>query len=308
MNTPLISIIIPTYNRAYVIKETLNSIIAQTYENWECIVVDDGSTDKTKEIILEYSQNYSRISYFERPKQMLKGANSCRNYGFENSKGHYIHWFDSDDLMHCDKLKLQVEYALINQADVIITNHSITQKNELLENKIPKVYTKSDYYIKYILGDHPVLTGEVMLNRKSVINFKFDEKLHKAQEFDFFSRVFDQKLTYCVSDKILYYYRQSEDSISKGASLGNNKQIESLIYLSKKLQNEHGDNQLIVNRAKRQGIKTYKWLVINNKLKQLLKHIFFFKNCYKMSSIVFLVYFIYSYITKKGFDKMKSYN
>ena len=155
----LVSIIIPIFNRAHLIKETLNSILNQSYTNWECILVDDGSTDKTKETILKYCQNDSRISYFERPQQMLKGANSCRNYGFENSKGYYIQWFDSDDLMHYDKLKLQVEYALIYQADVVITNHSIKQKTELLENNKPKVYTKSDYYIKYILGDHPVLTG-----------------------------------------------------------------------------------------------------------------------------------------------------
>lgn len=106
---PLVSIIIPTYNRAYLIRETLQSIIAQTYSHWECIIVDDGSTDNTKEIIDNYLNNDERFCYFKRPEKYPKGAGSCRNYGFEKSKGKYIQWIDDDDMISINKIELQVE-------------------------------------------------------------------------------------------------------------------------------------------------------------------------------------------------------
>ena len=76
MNLSLISIIIPTYNRAHLISETLDSILAQTYLNWECIVVDDGSTDTTADVMREYIKKNSRFQYHQRPDNRKKGPNS----------------------------------------------------------------------------------------------------------------------------------------------------------------------------------------------------------------------------------------
>ena len=87
---PLISIIVPTFNRAHIIGDTLNSIMAQTYQNWECIVLDDGSRDNTKSSILDYLDKDSRFQYFSRPKNKPKGANAYRNYGYEKCKGDYM--------------------------------------------------------------------------------------------------------------------------------------------------------------------------------------------------------------------------
>ena len=108
MSSSLVSVIIPTYNRAHLILETLNSIKVQTYTNWECIVVDDGSTDETKDVLTIFCLKDARFQYHHRPDSRPKGANSCRNYGFEFSNGDYINWFDSDDVMHKDKLQVQV--------------------------------------------------------------------------------------------------------------------------------------------------------------------------------------------------------
>ena len=93
---PTISIIIPTYNRAELLKGTLDSVMKQTYEQWECIIVDDGSSDNTKQVVENYINKDSRFKYYERPPSLNKGANACRNYGFKQSKGSFVKWFDSE--------------------------------------------------------------------------------------------------------------------------------------------------------------------------------------------------------------------
>ena len=114
MNSPLISIIIPTYNRAHLIGETLDSILLQTYPNWECIVVDDGSADNTADVMRDNIKNDNRFQYHQRPDNRKKSPNSCRNYGFELSKGEYIKWFDSDDIMLPYLLEKQISSFVKN--------------------------------------------------------------------------------------------------------------------------------------------------------------------------------------------------
>lgn len=117
MHFPLTSIIIPTYNRAHVIGETLDSINAQTYENWECIIVDDGSTDDTNIIVKKYLEKDNRFQFHHRPDNRLKGANACRNFGIENSKGEYIMFLDSDDI--CEP------FCLTERVDKVVNDSSI---------------------------------------------------------------------------------------------------------------------------------------------------------------------------------------
>ncbi|WMI65827.1 glycosyltransferase family 2 protein [Aestuariibaculum sp. YM273] len=102
-NKPLVSVIIPTYNRAHLISETLDSVLAQTYANWECIVVDDGSTDNTENMIKNYVAIDHKFKFYNRPENAIKGASSCRNFGLKRASGKYVVFLDSDDLLlpHC---------------------------------------------------------------------------------------------------------------------------------------------------------------------------------------------------------------
>lgn len=94
----LITIIIPVFNREALIKIALDSVIKQTYTLWECIVVDDGSTDNTLDVLESYQKNESRIVYLERDREP-KGAPTCRNIGLEKAKGDYVIYLDSDDYL-----------------------------------------------------------------------------------------------------------------------------------------------------------------------------------------------------------------
>lgn len=104
----VVSIIIPSYNRSSYLGETLESVLSQTYTNWECIIIDDGSTDYTWELMEFYCKKDSRFQYYPRLKNRNKGASSCRNYGIEKSRGRYIQFLDSDDLLSRTKIASQV--------------------------------------------------------------------------------------------------------------------------------------------------------------------------------------------------------
>lgn len=301
----LVSIIIPTYNRAHLLGETLDSILAQTYTHWECIVVDDGSNDHTETILIKYSRKDPRFKYFSRPIDKQKGANSCRNYGLEKSKGDYIQWFDSDDLMHPEKLEIKIKYALSKKADIVVDTHTTESRINLTNTPKFEIFESADFYVDYILGKKPVITNDVMVRRSIVASRRFNENLHKAQEYEFFTRLFEQKLKYCFVDLPLTQYRESNDSISKNTSKGNPAQVESLIYLSKLLIKRHKKNLQIVAKAERQGRKTYKNLAQRGDLKMILKHFKFFQQAHNKTALQFFLFMCYNLLTKRGFDKIK---
>jgi glycosyltransferase involved in cell wall biosynthesis len=143
MNFPLVSIIIPTYNRVHLIKETLNSVAAQTYQNWECIIIDDGSTDETKIVIEGYVKIDNRFKYYRRPDEKQKGANSCRNYGFELSSGEYINWFDDDDIMLKNFLEEKIK-LFTSEIDLVICS------GEYVDDNLNKIKVIDMFYGIYI--------------------------------------------------------------------------------------------------------------------------------------------------------------
>jgi glycosyltransferase involved in cell wall biosynthesis len=103
---PLVSVIIPCYNQARFLSDAIDSLKAQTFIDWECIIINDGSSDNTHEVTLALAINDQRIHYVEQENQGLSGA---RNTGLDHAQGRYIQFLDADDLIEPDKLSLQVE-------------------------------------------------------------------------------------------------------------------------------------------------------------------------------------------------------
>ncbi|WP_373399097.1 glycosyltransferase family 2 protein [Algoriphagus halophilus] len=116
---PLVSILIPNYNKALYLRETLDSVLEQTYTHWECIIVDDHSTDNSWEILEEYASKDSRFKLYKRPKDRKPGGNAARNYAFELSEGDYIQWLDSDDVISPVKIEIQINQFEIGEAESI---------------------------------------------------------------------------------------------------------------------------------------------------------------------------------------------
>lgn len=227
MQGPLVSIIIPTFNRAHLIGETLDSVLAQTYQNWECIVVDDGSTDNSEELLAEYIAKDARFQYHHRPKDRLPGGNAARNYGFEKSSGEYVNWFDSDDLMHPQKLQLQMELLLKTQKAFCVCQTLVF--NEKIENIIGlrKKYVFSNDPLNDFIRSKITWLTQAPILKKSFLQtnqLKFDEKLLKAQEYEFFIRVLYVNSDYAYTDEPLVYLRIHSDRIS------NNDYVPSKSY------------------------------------------------------------------------------
>lgn len=217
MNTPLVSIVIPTFNRAFLIAETLDSVLAQTYTNWECIVVDDGSTDATEKLLKDYCQKDPRIQYHQRPSNRQKGANACRNYGFELSTGEYIQFFDSDDQIDSNILKSCVNIYKSNpKVDFIFFNYLVYEK--ALTNIIIRQDNNSNTpFHDYFAGKINLQTGAVLWKNKTILKTCFDENLNKSQELNFIFTLYknagSQSLNGIYLNENGSYLRKHESSI-----------------------------------------------------------------------------------------------
>lgn len=226
-STPLISIIIPTYNRAHLIGETLDSILVQTYPNWECIVVDDGSTDTTADVMREYIKKDNRFQYHQRPINKIKGPNSCRNYGFEMSNGEYIKWFDSDDVMLPYLLEKQVlSFAKNVEMSVCkLSYFDFERRVPIKENIISSKNLIEDYLIGnvtfYISGP---LWKRIFLEKQNQL---FDESLTNLDDWDFNLRMLYQKPNITNVNEVLILYRVHADSLSQEIGKGNFKEVQS---------------------------------------------------------------------------------
>lgn len=220
---PLVSIIIPTYNRAHLIGETLDSVLAQTYTNWECIIVDDGSTDHTDEVVGAYVQKDSRFKYYHRPEEHLPGGNGARNYGFKMSQGEYVNWLDSDDLFAEDKIEKQV-LALKESNDSVSTckwgRFNTKEKYKLKNLDIFKDF-KTAYDIFSIYGHSGFFPSMVFLSDRNIFNESglWDENLIINQDGEFFCRVIlEAKSIFFAKDTYALYRQNTNGNTSSYSS------------------------------------------------------------------------------------------
>lgn len=155
----LVSVIIPTYNRQALLKETVASVLEQTHRNVECLVVDDGSTDGTVKMISEWASKDKRLKLLSNIRN--KGAQGARNTGLDQAAGDYIVFLDSDDLLHRQKIEMQLE-ALNAAPD------------------LDMVYALDEYFSQQ-LGDHPILWNLPGNRADDIDRFLYDDVVFHTQ-------------------------------------------------------------------------------------------------------------------------------
>lgn len=220
MKKILVSIVIPTFNRSVLIIETLNSVLKQTYINWECIIVDDGSTDDTGEVVNDFIKNDERMKFYRRPDNIPKGPNSSRNYGILMSHGDYIISLDSDDWLLENHLEEKIGVLRNNQnidavlSKTIMVNDDkkiIKKENRttLSDNLIEDFITlKISWYMHDIMWKKAFLEGKMLYN----------EKLLKWLDRDFHIRRLIEKPNIYFVDEYLSLYRIHENSNSSNSN------------------------------------------------------------------------------------------
>jgi glycosyltransferase involved in cell wall biosynthesis len=209
----LVSIIIPTYNRALIISETLDCILKQTYFNWECIIVDDQSSDETNEVITRYVDKDKRFRYFLRDVTFQKGASSCRNIGLEKSRGNYIQFLDSDDLISPDKIKYQIQLLINSNNEYTISTCKWGGLNnsqiEMFEN-LPayKSFENIPKFLKALTQSKGYFPIHAYLIPKSLINKSgnWNEELTLNDDGEFIIRLlsFTDRILFCNTSFVLY--------------------------------------------------------------------------------------------------------
>ncbi|MGM0477963.1 MAG: glycosyltransferase family 2 protein [Bacteroidota bacterium] len=222
-NATLISIIIPVFNRPELITECLESIIAQSYDNWECIVVDDGSTDETLDVMETYAQKEQQIKVYKRHKEP-KGAPSCRNIGMNEASGDYLIFLDSDDLLAPWALSERIQYACKNpHLDVLLSNglQFNSQKLELID------YTTifdADRILNLFLQMQVVFQTSSPTWKRTFLesnNIRWDEKLLCWQDVDFAIQAFSYSPNVSWCSILPDYFLRKDSDINAITSRNN---------------------------------------------------------------------------------------
>ena len=164
MKEELVSIIVPVYNAEKYIEFTINSVIEQSYNNWELLLIDDCSVDNSKSIIENYSKKDVRIKYYKQKKN--SGPAVARNRGIDLAKGRYVCFIDADDLWEKDKIKRQLEFMKIKEC--AFCYHSYVFANEEGIPTEKKVIAKEKLTYKDALKNNIISTITVMFDLKKI--------------------------------------------------------------------------------------------------------------------------------------------
>lgn len=239
---PLVSIIIPTYNRASLLAKVLDAIKTQTYTNWECILVDDGSTDTTEQLVTSFVEKDSRFQFYKRPDNLPKGANACRNYGFKKSKGDYINWFDSDDYMLPQKLELQLLQLQKAKTPFCIcqTERYDAVQQVSLGLRAPKIISK-DSLNDYVQFQIFWTTGAALWDRSFIekYNLVWNETLQQSQDYDFHMNALAITTKYATIDTVLMQLVRHEHNMSNAIMDKHDKIISNVEARYLALKNHH---------------------------------------------------------------------
>lgn len=215
---PLVSVIIPTYNQQRYLEKALLSVFAQTYKDYELIVVDDGSTTSATENVCKRYKD--RLVYL---RQNNSGQARARNLGISQSHGEYLAFLDDDDIWLPEKIQKQVScFTQLNakniNAGLVYTGHQyITEDDSVINNILYK--SSGNNYAKMIFIDFIGTPSSVMVPR-SVINDVglFDENLNNTEDYDLWLRIGKKYDIYSINE-FLTKYRKRANSVSKNVAL-----------------------------------------------------------------------------------------
>lgn len=206
----LVSIIIPCYNQDQFLDETLQSVFDQTYSNWECIIVNDGSTDASESIIFDWVQRDKRFQYY---KTTNSGVSAARNYGLRIAKGEYIQFLDADDLLTADKLMVSLDALRKYKVDIVCSNYLVfTAKVTVTEPPFSNLdhYEFNFYNLARYWNDGFTVPCHCWFFKASLFqNISFPLDLTAQEDWVMWLLIFQQKPKTFYLQKPLAFYRRN---------------------------------------------------------------------------------------------------
>ena len=207
----LVSIVMPSYNTAKYIEESIKSVLEQTHSNWELIIVDDCSTDNTDEIIEKYLCD-SRIRYLKNEKN--SGAAVSRNRALREATGKWVAFLDSDDTWHKEKLECQIRFMNENGYKFTYTDYMIQ-----LEGKwLPYVYYGPDVVTKRKMKDYCYFSTITVMYDREYVGLIQIESVRKNNDYAMWLKIVEKAPCYRLPECLSYYIKH-DGSISSGSKL-----------------------------------------------------------------------------------------
>ena len=202
----LVSIIVPVYNVKAYIAATIESVTAQTYTNWELILIEDGSTDGTKEFLEQYLKEHAddRIQYHVLPEKV--GAAAARNYGVDVCRGRFVTYLDSDDMWRPEKLAHQVAFMKEQDAAFCYTGYEFALASGEGTGKVVEVPEKLTY--KEALKNTTIFTSTVMFDSEKLSKEQLHMPLVKSEDTALWWRILrDGRTAYGLQENLVLYRR-----------------------------------------------------------------------------------------------------
>ncbi|MEJ2098345.1 MAG: glycosyltransferase family A protein [Desulfobacterales bacterium] len=225
LNRPLVSVIIPTYNRGWIVQEAIDSVLNQDFADYELIVVDDGSTDDTPMILSGYGQAVTVLH------QSNKGVSAARNHGIAAASGQLIAFLDSDDLWLPGKLSHQVKFFKDNPSAVINQTQERWIRNGARVNPKARHHKFSGMIFEHSLALCLVSPSAVMIKKALFdhVGF-FDEQLPACEDYDLWLRISCRYPVHLIETPLIIKRGGHADQLSKAAGLDKYR-IQSLVKI-----------------------------------------------------------------------------
>lgn len=231
---PKISVIIPCYNQAAYLPQTLESVLSQSYLNWECLIINDGSTDHTEKVANSYCKKDKRFYYFNKPNE---GLSSTRNLGLKIAQGDFVQFLDSDDLIDKEKLKMQIKAFREKPTDISVTDYilfkgDITNQFENFLSQQPYKLTIEGFLYEwaktFVIPIHAGLFYRSFLEKN---NITFNESVRAREDWIFWCQLALANPQFNHLTKRLAFYRVHEKSMNHDVRRMMVAQIKSLFEL-----------------------------------------------------------------------------
>ena len=268
---PKISVIMPVYNKARYIERTINSILSQTYKDFELIIVDDGSTDGSELICDKFEQIDSRVKVFHIENS---GVSNARNIGMENAKGEYIQFIDGDDILEINTFEELIDNMHKHNVDIIISGFKkINDMGVVIKDIIPKlsgIIDKKELLSNFIKEQHDTgiygWTSCKFFKRSLIEEYKirFNKNIKLAEDLDFYIFLYDVTEKILVLKKSFFYYLQGAENSSLVHFYNNDYKTQIEIILKEKnLIQKNGcldkEGRLILDKAITNFLIAHAW-------------------------------------------------